>query len=323
MIFILPATFVQLFVGGNATKAMRRKAAVLPSVAAVVVGLFNVLSVQQSFTQILPAPAAAADSVRAVRNRTEIFDVRDPLAAEAPVALVSNVLLDVTRKEAFKEWQIARRGDVLSSGDRVKTGMESFAVIRFKDHSLVRLRERSDLTVTGRAEGSSLTTSVDVHTGAVGFNINTQRQDERFRFTSPTSVASIRGTEGRFVSNPLSDTLTIIEGAVLLTNLLSSEYAEVRAGFTGISHSDGRISVRMATPGELSAACSEATRDIETRQTVLAHRTRCLVGGQFRAFALSTGMEFRLTQKPVHSRIRGPLFSRARTHGVPVIVRTQ
>lgn len=293
MIFISPATIVQLFVGGNATKAMRRKAAVLPSIAAVVVGLFNVLSVQQSCAQILPAPAGAADSFRAVRDRTERFDVRHPLAADTPVALVSNVVLDVTRKDAFKEWQIAKRGDVLSSGDRVKTGRESFAVIKFRGHSLVRLRERSDLTLMGGAEGSLHTTSVDVHTGAVGFSINKQRHDEAFRFTTPTSVASIRGTEGRFVSSPLSDTLTIIKGAVLLRNLLSSGYVEVRAGFTGISNSDGKISVRMATPGELSAASSEGTRDTETRQSVLAQRTCCLVGCQVRAFALSAGMELR------------------------------
>ena len=178
--------------------------------------------------------------------------------AESPVALVSKVVLDVTRKESFKDWQIARRGETLSSGDRVKTGEKSVAVIKFKDNSLVRVRELSELTVTGTTNGSSFSKSVNVESGVVGFNIKKQRSDEEFRFTSPTSVASIRGTSGKFVSGGFSDTLTIIEGTVLMTNSASSEFVEVRAGYTGVSNSDGTISARVATQEELTTAGNAA-----------------------------------------------------------------
>ncbi len=178
--------------------------------------------------------------------------------AESPVALVSKVVLDVTRKEAFKDWQIARRGETLSSGDRVKTGEKSVAVIKFKDNSMVRVRELSELTVTGTTNGSSFSKSVNVESGVVGFNIKKQRSDEEFRFTSPTSVASIRGTSGKFVSGGFSDTLTIIEGAVLMTNSASFEFVEVRAGYTGISNSNGTISTRPATQEELTTASNAA-----------------------------------------------------------------
>ena len=176
--------------------------------------------------------------------------------AESPVALVSKVVLDVTRKEVLKDWEIARRGETLSSGDQVRTGEKSVAVIKFKDNSLVRVREKSELTVTGTMKGSSFSKSVNVENGVVGFNIKKQRPDEEFRFTSPTSVASIRGTGGKFASNGASDTLTIIEGAVLMTNSISSESVEVKAGYTGISNSDGTISMRPATPEELATATS-------------------------------------------------------------------
>ena len=178
--------------------------------------------------------------------------------AESPVALVSKVVLDVTRKEVFKDWQIARRGETLSSGDRVKTGENSVAVIKFKDNSLVRVREQSELTITGTTTGSSFSKSVNMENGVVGFNIKKQKVDEEFRFTSPTSVASIRGTGGKFSSLGQSDTLTVIEGAVLLTNSISSEFVEVRAGYTGISNSDGTISVRPATTDELTTAGNAA-----------------------------------------------------------------
>ena len=174
--------------------------------------------------------------------------------AESSVALVSKVVLDVTRKEVTKDWQIAKRGETLSSGDRVKTGEKSVAVIKFKDNSLVRVRERSELTVTGTTQGSSFSKSVNVQSGVVGFNIRKQQPDEVFRFASPTSVASIRGTGGQFTSHDLFDTLTVVEGAVLMTNSKSSDSVVVQAGFTGLSNPDGTISSRPATPEELTAA---------------------------------------------------------------------
>lgn len=169
------------------------------------------------------------------------------------IALVSKVILDVTRKEEGKDWQKAKRGETLASGDKVKTGDQSVAVIKFKDNSLVRVRERTELTVTGTVHGSAFSKSVNIQKGVVGFNVQKQRPDEEFRFSSPTSVASIRGTGGALTIS-LSDTLVVTEGVVRLTNNVSSESVDVGAGFTGISNPDGTISSRPSTPGERAAA---------------------------------------------------------------------
>ncbi|MFN0157739.1 MAG: FecR domain-containing protein [Bacteroidota bacterium] len=179
------------------------------------------------------------------------------IAAEPPtgsVALVSKVILDVSRKESDKTWQTAKRGETLSTGDKVKTGEKSLAVIKFKDNSLVRVRERSELTVTGEVNRGAFSKSVNMEKGVVGFNIKKQQTDEEFRFTSPTSVASIRGTGGQFTSSAAADTLTVIEGLVRLTNKLSSEFVDVGAGFTGISNPNGSVEARPATPEEQQAA---------------------------------------------------------------------
>lgn len=181
-----------------------------------------------------------------------------PPSSEPSVALVSKVILDVTRKEVGKDWQTAKRGEILSTGDKVKTGNKSLAIVKFKDNSLVRVREQSELTVTGDLRGSTFSKSVKVDDGAVGFNIRKQKPDEEFRFTSPTSVASIRGTGGMFTSRNAQDTLTVVEGAVVLTNNKSSASVEVKAGFTGISSPDGTIETRPATPEELTAAQNAA-----------------------------------------------------------------
>jgi len=56
----------------------------------------------------------------------------------APIGLLSKVILEVLRKESGKSWENAMRGQTLASGDMVRTGPKSLAIIKFKDNSLVR-----------------------------------------------------------------------------------------------------------------------------------------------------------------------------------------
>jgi hypothetical protein len=182
-----------------------------------------------------------------------------------PVALLSKVILDVVKKEAGKDWEKAQRGQTLASGDMVRTGEGALAIIKFKDNSLVRLRERSMLTITGVQSGNNLSKSVEVQTGVVGFNVAKQRSSEEFRFTSPTSVASIRGTAGMFNGTSDADTLTVTEGMVQLFNRISSRTVDVGAGFTGISGKNGSLESRPTTEAERQAALNALRDDARRR----------------------------------------------------------
>ena len=173
---------------------------------------------------------------------------------DSPVALVSKVVLDVALKESGKEWQQAKRGEMLVSGDKVKTGEKSLAIIKFKDNSFLRVRENTELSVTGEMKGNSFSKSVDVRSGAVGFNIQKQEEDEEFRFSSPTSVASIRGTGGLFSALDTVDVLTVIDGNVSLMNTRSRSNLDVSAGFTAFSGYSGTIVKRESTTEERTAA---------------------------------------------------------------------
>jgi hypothetical protein len=177
---------------------------------------------------------------------------------EQPIGLFSKVILDVTHKVPDSTWQMATRGQTLGSGDMIKTGLRSFAVIKFKDNSLVRVREQSEVTVTGILQEKRFSKSVDIRNGGVGFNVTKQRTEEEFRFSSPTSVASIRGTGGVFIRGEF-DTLTVIDGAVLIRNTVSSDTATVQAGYTALSGPDGSLRVRASTREEKRSA-EDATR---------------------------------------------------------------
>lgn len=187
------------------------------------------------------------------------------------VGLLSKVILDVTWKAEGVNWETAKRGQTLSSGDMVKTGTRSLAVLKFKDNSLIRVRELTELTVTGTLEQQKFSKSVSLEKGGVGFKISDQQAGEEFRFTSPTSVASIRGTGGLFAIGR-EDTLTVIDGLVALLNAVSSTSLDVAKGYTAFSRPDGSIDSRPSTRAERQAAEGAVRGDDTPRQLKLELR---------------------------------------------------
>ena len=182
-----------------------------------------------------------------------------PAAASSSLALVFKTVLDVTRKApANDEWLKAMRGEPLASGDQVKTGDRSLAVVKFLDNSILRVRAQSLLTVSGEGAHGSAIRTIELNGGAFGFEVKKQKTDEQFRLTSPTSVASIRGTRGKW-SRGANDTLVVTEGLVNLKNNVSNKDTDVPAGWVGISGPDGSLSSRQATKGELDDADAAAT----------------------------------------------------------------
>jgi hypothetical protein len=178
------------------------------------------------------------------------------VAQETPeqgIGLLSKVVVDVTRKPANQEWTAAARGQALDSGDMIKTGEKSLAVVKFKDNSLLRIRELSLVTLTGTSSAGAFSKQVQMGGGAIGFSVQKQRPNEEFRFTTPTSVASIRGTMGLFATTDTLDLLLVTEGVVRLMNTRTNESVDVGAGQAGESTSSGRLSQRPLTDAELQS----------------------------------------------------------------------
>jgi hypothetical protein len=178
------------------------------------------------------------------------------------VALVKKTVNDVKKKTPDTNWEKAKIGMPLMGEDQVSTGTRSFALVKFSaDNSIVRVREQSLLTVKGEGPKQSLVKEVYLDKGGVGFSVTKQRQNQEFRLTSPTSVASIRGTKGWWSRSEQADTLIVIEGLVNLRNRNSNREVDVGAGFIGISYADGTVILRPATAEELETAEKYATAD--------------------------------------------------------------
>jgi hypothetical protein len=177
----------------------------------------------------------------------------------ATLALITKVVREVSLKNEAAEWGTAEKGAILKAGDRVKTGRQSLAILKFNDRSIVRVRENSEIAMTTESDGKGAVKTVDGAEGSYGFDIQKQQANEKFRFTSPTSVASIRGTMGSWSSGRGNDTLVLPEGLVNLRNKISDRDIDVPAGYIAFSNADGSLSSRPATEDELAAARRAAT----------------------------------------------------------------
>ncbi len=158
------------------------------------------------------------------------------------------VIKNEVEKKKSDNWSKAKKGDLIYGGDFVRTQKESFTLIKFNDASTLRLGPSSEVQVYGDKDPQS----VNVSSGDVGFTM-TKRKSGQFEFTTPTSVASIRGTQGLLgVSFDGTDFLTIVEGLVRFSNKFSNKTMDVSAGQTGESSKDGGINVHQSTQQDLS-----------------------------------------------------------------------
>src|SRR5437870_3436717 len=128
------------------------------------------------------------------------------------LAMVFKAVQDVTKKiPPADEWIKTAKGENLTSGDQVKTGRQSLAIVKFLDNSILRVREQSILTLSSEGTRGAEIKTIELTGGAFGFEVKKQRQNEQFRLTSPTSVASIRGTKGKWSGGTGEDTLIVAE----------------------------------------------------------------------------------------------------------------
>jgi hypothetical protein len=169
------------------------------------------------------------------------------------VAFILKVVNNVERQSgATSGWSKALNADELKAGHQVRTQDKSFALIRFKDESKVAVREKSIITLQGEASGNKiLKREIYIERGRTVFDVKKQ-STEQFRFTSPISVASIRGTSGGAGFDPalsMAD-LTIITGAADFSATGTGKSVTVREGQTGIVDSAG-VRAEPASPGAL------------------------------------------------------------------------
>lgn len=183
-------------------------------------------------------------------------------------AMLVRIINDVETKAPTKAFTKAINFQQLKAGYEVRTAAKSVAVIKFVDNSKLVVRERSIAEIKGQVQGREiLDRQVHMTKGNIKFEV-TKGPKEQFRFTSPISVASIRGTSGTWGQGDSTSTYVMLTGLLNLLNLVSNRSEDLSGGQTGITDAAGNIIVRQSTEEEQNDAEKNEEQEERTRRTI-------------------------------------------------------
>lgn len=165
-----------------------------------------------------------------------------------PIATVFKPIGTVEVKTDGKNWVPAKPAMPLAAGDMVRTMENSFAIVKFLENSVIRVQEKSEVTISGTIAKGEFSKNVDIQQGGVGFQVK-KRPNEKFEFSTPTSVASIRGTTGLLLAGQDSnDVLILGSGNIDFLNRISNRLRNVKPGQTAFSFANGSVDVKESSP---------------------------------------------------------------------------
>ncbi len=170
------------------------------------------------------------------------------------VAYVKMIEKDVTYRKTSEQsdWDLAKTGTLLNNGGEVKTGSKSLALVHFIDGSgLLRVRENSVLHIYGTKKEKTMDKNTIIDKGLIGFKVEKQAPDEDFKFTTPTVVASIRGTDG-FLEYSEDSTFTMYLGSGSAGLYSKSDCDSIAAGNTIVIRSNGQCISRIGTVQDIN-----------------------------------------------------------------------
>ena len=153
------------------------------------------------------------------------------------VAMVVKALGKAQAKQG-KSWSNLAKGSRLFSGDEVKTSGDGYAAVMFvDDKSIVKVKPNSILKIQGTYEGKSISKQLVMDVGELFVKVSKQKGS--FQVATPTSVASVKGTEFWVMEGAAGTTIVGLEGLIEVTNKLTNQTLNVNAGQTGKSTKTG------------------------------------------------------------------------------------
>ncbi len=164
------------------------------------------------------------------------------------IAFTTKVSGSVTLTSLQNQTAPLKRGTALNAGEKITVGADGMAVVMFiDDKSILRIQKNTTLTVGGETSGSganrAISKQIDMQFGKLRAQISEQRKGE-FRITTPTSVASVKGTDFWTTSDPVfGDIFLGVDGVIEVENLISGGVISVGGGQVGTSTTDGSTEV--------------------------------------------------------------------------------
>ena len=150
-----------------------------------------------------------------------------------------------------KTFSRLKPGTILSDGDKIRSGRDGFAALIFiDDKSTLKIKENSEVVVTGKRTAASISKKINMDGGTIRATVVKQNTD--FIIQTPTSVASVKGTDFWMLSDPsLGDQVIGLEGVISLINSETGQEVDVTSGTTGLSTLDGQVTANETDPSTI------------------------------------------------------------------------
>ena len=133
------------------------------------------------------------------------------------VAAISSMKGNVKIKAASKrKYDTAYKGQMIKTGDWIKTDKNVFVAIVFLDGSNVKIQSNTEIEIkSSRVTAKELKTQMYIAEGQAWSKVSKQKNGE-FKIKTPTAVASVKGTEFDVEFDDLaqSTSLVVLEGEV-------------------------------------------------------------------------------------------------------------
>ena len=163
-----------------------------------------------------------------------------------------------TGKKLFSK---LKAGTILADGDKIRTGTSGFiAIIFIDDKSTLKLKGNSEAVITGQRTAASISKKINMDSGTIRATI--KKQNSSFVIQTPTSVASVKGTDFWLLTDPdKGDQVIGLEGIVSLKNIDTGQDVDVVQGMSGISTPDGDIGVEETEASSIPSDPSDSSED--------------------------------------------------------------
>ncbi len=104
-------------------------------------------------------------------------------------------------------------GDVLITGDGIRTGADSIADVLYGSEGIIRIQPDSNILLSSLMDPATGDSQLDMPQGKMYVTLSKLKKGD-FRVKTPTAVASVRGTSFRITADEKASRLDVVTGAV-------------------------------------------------------------------------------------------------------------
>ena len=201
------------------------------------------------------------------------------LAEKTSTGKVRSVLGDVSRQKVNKSnWTALRVGAKVEQSDKIRTEIESQAIINLPDGSTISVEENSLVVFEELiAKDGSQRLSADVQKGKIRFDVQKQKgTDSFFGFRTGTATAAVRGTAGVIGQTSRGKPIAALrEGKLEIS--IGPNTVNINGGETAVPDGESFVVLQLASSGDLDflnkidSLLSDTTKSLdEIKKSILA-----------------------------------------------------